>query len=202
VIVVADEQVAQTGLDEGRLVCPACGGRFRKHGFSRPRWVRRCGGGRRQLRPARVRCVNSGCGRTQVLLPAWCVPGRADDAETIGAALLAGAAGQGHRPIAARLGVPSDTVRGWLRAARAGSQWLYRHAVMVARQANLGCVDLVWPRANYAPLTPLRNAVKELAAAAAALRCFFGDAQRLSAWQWIVLITGGRLLRPLPVQSG
>lgn len=66
------------------------------------------------MRPARVRCTNPACGRTQVLLPAWCVPGRADDADTIGSALLAAAAGQGHRPIAERLGVPADTVRGWL----------------------------------------------------------------------------------------
>uniref|UniRef100_UPI0035145477 hypothetical protein n=1 Tax=Candidatus Mycobacterium methanotrophicum TaxID=2943498 RepID=UPI0035145477 len=62
--------------------------------------MRTCGGGRRHLRLARVRCTNPACGRTHVLLPAWCVPGRADDASTIGAALSAAAAGQGHRPIA------------------------------------------------------------------------------------------------------
>jgi hypothetical protein len=40
---------------------------------------------------------------------------RRDEAGVIGAAIQAGAAGWGHRPIAARLGVPKDTVRGWLR---------------------------------------------------------------------------------------
>ena len=33
----------------------------------------------------------------------------------IGAAIEAKVAGAGHRPIAERLGVPKDTVRGWLR---------------------------------------------------------------------------------------
>ncbi|UQX11611.1 DUF6431 domain-containing protein [Candidatus Mycobacterium methanotrophicum] len=103
-IVVADPHETQAGLREGRVVCPGCGGRFRKHGFARSRSVRTRGGARRQLRPARVRCINPACGRTQVLLPAWCVPGRADDADTIGSALLAAAAGQGHRSIAERLG--------------------------------------------------------------------------------------------------
>ncbi|WP_326809693.1 hypothetical protein OIE62_40760 [Streptomyces scopuliridis] len=41
---------------------------------------------------------------------------RVDFAEVIGAALVAKAAGAGARTIAARLGRPVDTVRGWLRA--------------------------------------------------------------------------------------
>ncbi len=40
---------------------------------------------------------------------------RADAVVVIGAALLAKAAGQGHRPIAVLLGRPESTVRGWLR---------------------------------------------------------------------------------------
>jgi DNA-directed RNA polymerase specialized sigma24 family protein len=60
---------------------------------------------------------------THVVLPAASVPRRADAAEVIGSALLAKAAGRGHRTIAAELGVPAGTVRGWLRraTARAGS---------------------------------------------------------------------------------
>jgi hypothetical protein len=38
-----------------------------------------------------------------------------DLVEAIGAALLASAAGLGHRRIAAALGRPATTVRGWLR---------------------------------------------------------------------------------------
>lgn len=198
-IIVANALEAQAGLREGRLVCPACGGWFRKHGFSRRRWVRTYGGGRRHLRPARVCCTNKACGRTQVLLPAWCVPGRADDASTIGAALSAAAGGQGHRPIAERLGVSAGTVRGWLRAARAGSEWLYQRAVIVHARVNLVCEDPALPVAGG---TALAYAVDALGAAAAAIRRFFGAALPLSGWQLIVFITGGRLLRPVRVRSG
>ena len=53
---------------------------------------------------------------THVLLPVWCLSRRADAGEVIGQALEAKAAGSGHRKIAERLGRPSSTVRGWLRA--------------------------------------------------------------------------------------
>jgi hypothetical protein len=43
---------------------------------------------------------------------------RVDLAAVIDAALEVKAAGWGHRPIAARLGVPAATVRGWLRRRR------------------------------------------------------------------------------------
>jgi hypothetical protein len=50
-----------------------------------------------------------------VLLPAWCLARRADEAAVIGAALEAKAAGAGHRTIAGLPGCPASTVRGWLR---------------------------------------------------------------------------------------
>jgi hypothetical protein len=50
-----------------------------------------------------------------VLLPVSVLLRRADAATVIGAALLAKAGGAGHRRIAVLLGVPSTTVRGWLR---------------------------------------------------------------------------------------
>src|SRR6266496_403062 len=52
---------------------------------------------------------------THVLLPAWCLLRRADAAAVIGAALEAGAAGDGHRKIAGLVSRPAPTVRGWLR---------------------------------------------------------------------------------------
>jgi hypothetical protein len=57
-----------------------------------------------------------------VLLAEVCLLRRQDEAEVIGAAVEAHVAGEGHRPIAERLGVPAGTVRGWLRryAANAG----------------------------------------------------------------------------------
>jgi hypothetical protein len=50
-----------------------------------------------------------------VLLADLCLLRRQDEVEVIGVAIEAHVAGEGHRPIAARLGVPAGTVRGWLR---------------------------------------------------------------------------------------
>jgi hypothetical protein len=50
-----------------------------------------------------------------VLLAEVCLSRRQDEVEVIGAAIEAHVAGVGHRPIAAGLGVPAGTVRGWLR---------------------------------------------------------------------------------------
>lgn len=195
-IIVGDERLAEAECASHRLVCPQCGGRLRKHGFSRPRWVR-TGGGRRGLRPARVRCTSPACRRTHVLLPSWCVPGRADDADTIGSALLAAAGGQGHRPIAERLKVPQGTVRGWLRAARAHTGWLYQAGASV-----LHVVDHEDPVVPPSGRSPLWHAIETLGAAAAAIRRFFGAALSTSAWALIMLITAGRLLRPALTRSG
>jgi hypothetical protein len=53
-----------------------------------------------------------------VLLPEVLLVRRRDEVEVIGAALVAHVAGDGHRRIAERLGVPPTTVRGWLRRFR------------------------------------------------------------------------------------
>ena len=63
--------------------------------------------------PRRSRCT--GCGATHVLLPVLLLVRRADTAAVIGAGLTAKATGAGHRLIAALLGRPPETVRGWLR---------------------------------------------------------------------------------------
>lgn len=110
----------------------------------------------------------------------------------LGRALLAAANGTGHRPIADRLGIPADTVRGWLRAARDNSRWLYKTAVTALHQAVRD--DPALPAPNRSALW---YAVDALGAAAAKIRRLFGTAIRTTAWPLIVLITGGRLLRPL-----
>jgi len=66
-----------------------------------------------RLRPRRS--CGAACGSTHVLLPTSCLLRRADAVATIGAALTAKADGLGHRRIAAALGRPASTVRGWLR---------------------------------------------------------------------------------------
>lgn len=104
--------VVEVELLGGRLGCPSCRGVLGPWGHARER-VLRAAGGLRSLRPRRAKCRC--CAGTHVLLPAWCLLRRRDEVAAIGAAIEARVAGRGHRPIAAGLGVPKDTVRGWLR---------------------------------------------------------------------------------------
>jgi hypothetical protein len=108
-----EAEVVEADLAAGRLCCPGCSGPLVRWGFAREREVRMLDSVR-SLRPRRACCHR--CESTHVLLPAWSVPRRRDGAEVIGTALLAKAEGDGHRTIAARLGRPPGTVRGWLRA--------------------------------------------------------------------------------------
>ncbi len=111
-IVGVDPVVVEADLMAGRLSCPGCGGGLRPWGRARRREMR-ARAGTRSIRPRRSRCA--GCGVSHVLLPEDGLVRRRDVAVDIGDALAAKAAGWGHRPIAARLGVPATTVRGWLR---------------------------------------------------------------------------------------
>jgi hypothetical protein len=99
-------------LMSGRLRCPVCAGRLAPWGYARSRSVRE-GDALAGHRPRRSCC--SVCSRTHVLLPASMLVRRADGVAVIGAALLAKAAGAGHRRIAEMFGRPGSTVRGWLR---------------------------------------------------------------------------------------
>lgn len=109
----------ESDLMSGVLTCPRCAGRLRPWGWARPRTIRSHGvGEERQLvqhHPRRARCI--GCLATHVLLPVALAARRADSAAVIAAAIEAKAIeGVGHRVIAARLGRPASTVRGWLRS--------------------------------------------------------------------------------------
>jgi hypothetical protein len=188
VIVVLDQAQAQRELATGRLACPGCGGRLRPWGHARPRPVRHRGGQRSWVRPRRACCA--GCGATHVLLAATSLPRRADRVEVVGAALLAAAGGWGHRPIAAALGLPPDTVRGWLRRARERAGWL--RALAMRRAFELDPM--------LGPVTPRRSrladAVEALGLAVAALTRRLG-VLAASPWPVIAALTGGRLLAPL-----
>ena len=99
-------------LRSGRLACPGCSGVLARWGHARGRRVRGTDGGL-WIVPRRARCT--GCRATHVLLPVVLLVRRADTAAVIGAGLTAKATGAGHRLIAALLGRPAETVRGWLR---------------------------------------------------------------------------------------
>jgi len=112
VTVEADADGVEERLRAGALVCPVCSGVLAGWGRARGRLVRDSDGAVLII-PRRSRCT--GCGVTHVLLPVLVLVRRADVAAVIGSALVAKAAGVGHRRIAAGLGRAAETVRGWLR---------------------------------------------------------------------------------------
>jgi len=114
VMVGSDPVEVERALLAGELSCPDCSGVLRPWGHARWRSSRRERGTVRH-RPRRSAC--SGCGRTHVLVPACWLPRRADAVAVIGAALLAKAAGAGHRPIATAQS-RCRTYPGWTRWTR------------------------------------------------------------------------------------
>jgi hypothetical protein len=113
-MVETDPDRVELALAAGELACPdpGCGGVLGPWGWARGRWRRGGGGVQQRLRPRRGRC--RACRATHVLLPVSGLLRRLDLAEVIGMALLARARNQSLRQIAATLGVPLSTVRGWL----------------------------------------------------------------------------------------
>jgi len=152
--------------------------------------------------PAAQKCAS--CGRTQVLLPGALLPRRADAAEVVGTALVAKAAGWGHRRIATDLlHRPPSTVRRWLRAARAPAhlQWIHHRATVRLIQVAPQTFETFsrFPPLPPAPLRagPLADALGALAVVVTASRRRFPDVTA-STWALIGVITGGRLLLPAP----
>jgi hypothetical protein len=169
----------------GRLSCPGCGSRLLPWGRARPRSVREEHGVVRH-RPRRSIC--SGCGGTHVLLPASMLLRRADGVAVIGAALLAKAAGAGHRTVAAGLGRPAGTVRGWLRRfAERADRW---RAVFTEL---LYALDPVAGRLSPTA-SAVGDALQALGAAAAAASREFGPR---SPWQFAASASRGLLLAPV-----
>jgi len=187
VIVVLDEAQAQADVAGLALRCPGCSGQLRRWGFARTRSLRSSGGGRVSLRPRRVRCA--GCRVTHVLLPARAPARRGYVIDVVGQALLACAFGQSHRTIGADLGVPADTVRGWIRRVQARAEWLRVQGTITAHRYD-PMLPAIVPAGS-----PLADAVSALGTAAAAM------ARRISLlappWQVIAMIACGQLLAPL-----
>ena len=127
---------------------------------------------------------------THVLLGLSCLLRRADGVEVIGAALAAKAAGAGHRPIAARLGRPASTVRGWLRAFDRNAE-----TVRLLFTTLLVTLD---PLSGPLPAhrSAFADAGEAVGACSAAARRRLGPVGAVSPWQLAVAVTGGRLLAP------
>lgn len=171
-------------LRGGELACPCGLGRLAPWGHARTRTVRGVG----ELRPRRGRC--SACQATHVLLVVSCLVRRADGVEVIGTALSSKATGVGHRRLAARLGRPASTVRGWLRAFAGNAD----------RVGRLFAALLVELDPLAAPVPPrgsgVADAVEVIGVVAAAARRRLGVLGAVSPWQLVAAVTGGRLLFP------
>jgi len=133
------------------------------------------------------------CLVTHVLLPVTVLLRRADAAAVIWTALVARAAGHGHRTIAALVGTPTSTARGWLRRMSTRLEPVRVHFTVVTRRAG---VDQAVPDAAG---DAWRDVVAAVAAAWLAITSRFGSAGlvgTVTAWQVASASSGGRLLSP------
>ena len=144
------------------------------------------------MRPRRGRCRL--CKKTQMLLGDDVLVRRRDEVAVIGEAIEANVAGEGFRPIAARLGAYPETVRGWLRRFAGRAEEIRAHFTRcaVALDPELG------------PVLPtgsgVADALEAIAITARAWVLRFGPA---GPWEIASRFSGGRLLgntnRPLEV---
>jgi hypothetical protein len=128
-----------------------------------------------------------------VLLPVTVLLRRADAAAVIWTALVARTAGHGHRTIAARVGAPASTVRGWLRRMSGRLEAVRVHFTVVARRAG---VDRAAPDATG---SPWKDMVAAVGAAWVALTSRFGPdglVGTVTPGQVAAASSGGRLLSP------
>jgi Homeodomain-like domain-containing protein len=184
--VETDAAAVEERLRSGRLACPGCAGVLAGWGRARPRSVREPDSSV-WLSPRRSRCT--GCRATHVLLPVLLLVRRADTAAVIGAALVAKAAGDGHRRIAERLGRPPGTVRGWLR--RFGARVEQVRVVFTLRTRALA-PDPVLPGPAGSGWA---DAIAAVSAAASAFAARFSV--EVPVWQVAVAVSAGRLLSPV-----
>lgn len=181
----------ESDLRAGRVACPGCGGRLRPWGSARLRAVRHGVGPEPvelEHRPRRGRCA--GCRVTHVLLDVVLAARRADSAAVIAAGIEAKIVqGWGHRKIAAWLGRPASTVRGWLRSfAASAAQIADRFTELVHRDA----VDAasLWPKPAG---NALAAALSALIAYARALAGRFGAVVAVPWVQAGIAASDGRL---------
>ena len=181
-MVCVEQAWVEAELVGGRLGCPSCRGVLGPWGHARER-VLRCSAGDRWLRPRRARCRE--CAGTHVLLADVALVRRRDEVSVIGGAIEASVAGEGYRPIAERLGVPKDTVRGWLRRFARRADQVRAHFTRWA-----GVLD-----PELGPVLPagggVADALEAIAVAARAWVLRFGPGE---VWCISGSLSGGRLL--------
>ena len=173
---------AGRAVEVPRPDCPACAGPMMFwSGYQRHiRAAGRC----RKIFVPRLRCAP--CRVSHALLPAFTLAWRLDVAETVGAVIAEVAGGAcGVRPVAARLGVPYTTARGWVRRFR------FRAAEIATGFAALA-VEL-----GGQAITPPAGAGRfALAAIGAAFEVAAGlpGWLALGAWRFVSSVSGGKLI--------
>jgi hypothetical protein len=130
---------------------------------------------------------------TQVLLPVTVLVRRAYSAATVVAAVLGRAEGRGHRTVAAELGVPATTARGWLRrmAGRLGPV-----AALFTKVAVTVGIDQPGPAGASSPWA---DVVAAIGAATAAFKARFGtggESRTVTAARVAAACSNGRLISP------
>jgi hypothetical protein len=170
-------------------------------GHAALRFVRESSEAVRRIRPRRAICSREGgCGRTHVLLPRQCLGRRVDVAVVIWAALAAYAQGWGWRRIAAAVGRPASTVRGWLSRFAAHAEPIRVGFARLERLLNAGVdMDRV-----VATGRAVADAVAQIGAGCAALRRGGGKAVlAVPAGEVVAACSGGWLLAvTAPVVAG
>jgi hypothetical protein len=178
-IVCAQVARVEAELLAGQLSCPACRGVLGPWGHARRR-VLRCRAGDERFCPRRARC--RGCSATHVLLPEVVLLRRQDEVSVIGEASVAGV---GYRRIAERLGVPADTVRGWLGR--------FAGRVVLLREHFTRCAVSLDP--EIGPLLPAHSGVADaLEAIAVAARAWVLRFGSCDPWSVASRLSGGVLL--------
>jgi hypothetical protein len=126
-----------------------------------------------------------------MLLPARLLLRRMDEAAVAGTALAAAARGLGHRRAAREVGVPEDTVRGWLRraAGRAGQV----RVLFTRLAAELSSDPVPLEPAG----SPLADALVAVAAAAVAATARWPELFMVSPWEIVSAVTNATLLAPV-----
>jgi Homeodomain-like domain-containing protein len=181
-IVGAELARVEAELVGGLLGCPSCRAVLGPWGHARDR-VLRCRVGARVLRPRRARC--RGCAGTHVLLPDLALLRRRDEVAVVGAAIEARVAGEGYRRIAGRLGVPADTVRGWLRRFAERAERIRAHFTRWVVALDLEIGPVLPAGSGFA------DALEAIAVAARGWVLRFGPRQ---PWRIACSLSGGLLL--------
>jgi hypothetical protein len=184
------DAVVDGELRGGRLRClsGSCRGVLAPWSWGVTRPLVLVGGDVSEVRPRRARCRS--CLVTRVLLPDSMLRRRQYHVEVVGAALVAAADGRPWTKIAAELGVPFETVRGWLR------RFFGRAELVRAWLLGLLTRLVADPRVPPGRVGPVSDALAVLEALGRQLPARWPLVSALTRWQLVARLSRCALLAP------